>query len=81
MKKLSDYLTVGAAASYLGVSKDTLRRWDAAGKLKARRHPVTGFRLYLQEDLDAVLGGVGEPGGEQGNRRRPANKAGKGKRR
>ena len=47
MKKLSDYLTVGAAASYLGVSKDTLRRRDAAGKLRARRHPITGFRLYL----------------------------------
>ena len=47
MKKLSDYLTVGAAASYLGVSKDTLRSWDAAGKRKVRRHQVTGFRLYL----------------------------------
>lgn len=55
VKKLSDYMTVGGAASYLGVSKDTLRRWDATGRLRARRHPVTGFRLYLSEDLDAVL--------------------------
>ncbi len=61
MKKLNDYLTVGGAASHLGVSKDTLRRWDAAGKLKARRHPVTGFRLYIKEELDAILVGASKP--------------------
>ena len=32
MTKLSEYLTVGDAAELLGVSKDTLRRWDRAGK-------------------------------------------------
>ena len=62
MKKLNEYLTVGGAASYLGVSKDTLRRWDAAGKLKARRHPVTGFRLYLTDELGAILVGASKPG-------------------
>ncbi len=61
MKKLNDYLTVGSAASYLGVSKDTLRRWDSAGKLKARRHPVTGFRLYLEDELEAILVGASKP--------------------
>ncbi len=64
MKKLNDYLTVGSAASYLGVSRDTLRRWDAAGKLKARRHPVTGFRLYLSRELDAILAGASKPEAE-----------------
>ena len=51
MPKLSDYLTVGDAANLLGVSKDTLRRWDRAGRLTARRHPVTGYRPYLREEL------------------------------
>jgi len=60
VKKLSDYLSVGDAASYLGVASCTLRRWDATGKLKARRHPVTGFRLYLKEELDAILVGASE---------------------
>jgi hypothetical protein len=23
-----------------------LRRWDEAGKFKARRHPINGYRLY-----------------------------------
>lgn len=53
--KLSDYLTVAQAAKLLGVSKDTLRRWDKAGKLTARRHPVTRYRLYLREELEAFL--------------------------
>ncbi len=61
MKMLNDYLTVGTTTSYLGVSKATLRRWDAAGKLKARRHPVTGFRLYLKEELHTILAGASLP--------------------
>lgn len=40
--RLCDYLTVAQASEVLGVSKDTLRRWDRAGRLEARRHPVTG---------------------------------------
>jgi excisionase family DNA binding protein len=47
MNRLSDYLTVVEAAKVLGVSKDALRRWDKKGKLTARRHPVTRYRLYL----------------------------------
>ena len=61
MDKLSDYLTVQQAAAYLGVSKDTLRRWDRSKKLPARRPPITNFRLYLKGDLDPVLRGVGTP--------------------
>ena len=58
MAKLNEYLTVGEAAELLGVSKDTLRRWDRAGKLTARRHPITGYRLYLQTELEAFLGNL-----------------------
>lgn len=59
MAKLSDYLTVGEAADYLGVSKDTLRRWDRAKKLVARRGPMSRYRLYSKKDLDAVLADLG----------------------
>ncbi|MBU0717218.1 MAG: helix-turn-helix domain-containing protein [Planctomycetes bacterium] len=55
MAKINEYLTVGEAADLLGVSKNTLRRWDRAGKLEARRHPITGYRLYLRSELDAFL--------------------------
>ncbi len=51
----ADCLTVGQAAVYLGVSTSTLRNWDRSGKLKPRRHPQNGYRIYLHEDLEAVL--------------------------
>jgi excisionase family DNA binding protein len=55
MSKISEYLTVGEAAEFLGVSKDTLRRWDRSGNLPARRHPVSRYRLYVEQDLDKFL--------------------------
>ncbi|HEX4072444.1 MAG TPA: ATP-binding protein [Planctomycetaceae bacterium] len=51
----SDYRTVGEAAAFLGISAATLRNWDRSGKLKPRRHPQNGYRIYLHEDLVAVL--------------------------
>lgn len=33
----------------LGVSEQTLRRWDKAGKLAAKRHPLNGYRLYPRD--------------------------------
>jgi CheY-like chemotaxis protein len=51
----SDVLSISEAADYLGVSTATLRNWDRSGKLKPRRHPQNGYRIYLHEDLEAVL--------------------------
>lgn len=75
MPKLNEYFSVGEAAEYLGCSKDTLRRWDRAGKLTAHRHPVTGFRLYLKDDLDAILRGVARPKAETQSWRKSRVKA------
>lgn len=46
-----DVLTIKEAAKILGVSEVTLRRWDASGKFKARRHPVNGYRVYSTEQV------------------------------
>jgi PAS domain S-box-containing protein len=51
----ADVLTISEAADFLGVSTATLRNWDRSGKLKPRRHPHNGYRIYLHEDLQAVL--------------------------
>jgi len=56
---LVDYLTVGEASQYLGVSPSTLRNWDRLGKLKAFRHPINGYRLYSREQLDAIVRSLG----------------------
>ena len=74
MPKLSEFLTIGQAASYLGVSRDTLRRWDRSGKLTARRHPLTEFRLYLKRDLDIVLAPLSKPAAKDGKTERVKGK-------
>jgi excisionase family DNA binding protein len=50
----SELLTIKAAAELLGVSEQTLRRWDDAGKLRAKRHPMNGYRLYPRDQVLAV---------------------------
>jgi len=59
--KLSNYLRISEAAEYLGVSPNTLRNWDSAGKIETHRHPVNSYRLFQKEDLDALLKQVQEP--------------------
>jgi excisionase family DNA binding protein len=51
---VSDLLTIKDAAELLGVCEMTLRRWDAAGKFKARRHPLNGYRLYRRQDVERL---------------------------
>ena len=64
---LRDYLTVSEAADFLGVSAATLRNWDRAGKVKATRHPVNGYRLYRKEVLSSLLKKVKDgPNGRAG---------------
>ena len=51
---VSDFLTVSDAADYLGVSAETLRRWDRSGKLVATRRPGSNRRYYARQDLAAL---------------------------
>ncbi|TME62654.1 MAG: MerR family DNA-binding transcriptional regulator [Chloroflexi bacterium] len=50
MKPRDGDLRVGEAAELIGVSVDTLRRWEAAGRLRVRRSPG-GQRLVSVEDV------------------------------
>lgn len=50
----SEILTIKEAASLLGVSEPTLRRWDEQGKFTARRHPINGYRLYERSKVLAM---------------------------
>lgn len=45
-------LTIREAAEFLGVSIDTLRRWDKSGKLVALRKERGTHRYYAKEDLE-----------------------------
>ncbi|TWU49321.1 Helix-turn-helix domain protein [Rubripirellula reticaptiva] len=61
MENLRDFLRISEAADYLGVSPNTLRNWENAGKIVAHRHPVNGYRLFKKEELDALLQQLQEP--------------------
>jgi excisionase family DNA binding protein len=44
-------VTIAEAANLLGVSISTLRNWDRNGKLKPRRHPINGYRMYDRAEI------------------------------
>lgn len=48
-------VSIGKTAKQLGVSIDTLRRWDKRGRLVAIRVGDKGTRYYKQNDLDFLL--------------------------
>lgn len=54
-------ISIGKLAKELGVSKDTLRRWEQIGKISSERTP-RGHRRY---DLNKVLGCVSKKGTSQ----------------
>jgi excisionase family DNA binding protein len=46
-------VTVSEAARLCGVSADTIRRWEAAGRLLARR-TGTGVRIFVRADVERL---------------------------
>lgn len=48
---MKEFFTLSEVADLLGKSKETLRRWDNNGKLKAVREPMSQYRLYRREQL------------------------------
>ena len=55
MNNLQDYMTIKEAAEYMGVTPNTLRNWGRDGKIKERRNPLNGYRLYKKSELDRLL--------------------------
>jgi hypothetical protein len=47
----TSHLTIREAANLLGVSVATLRNWDRQDKLKPRRHPINGYRMYDRAEI------------------------------
>ncbi len=47
-----EFMLVGEAADYVGVSAQTLRRWDRQGRLVAVRRPGSTYRHYRRADLE-----------------------------
>jgi excisionase family DNA binding protein len=61
MNKLTEYLQTAAAAEYLGVAQNTIRKWAARGDIAMHRNPANGYRLFKRSDLDAFLKKTANP--------------------
>lgn len=48
---MDKYYSISEVADLLSVSKETLRRWDNNGKLKAIREPMSNYRVYNKNQL------------------------------
>lgn len=49
-----ELLPVGTAASLIGISADTLKRWERDGRIRSTRTP-TGHRRFRRGDVEALL--------------------------
>ena len=53
-----ELITISETAEILGVSMDTLRRWDKSGKLKPAKISEAGYRLYYKSQIELFLNDI-----------------------
>jgi DNA-binding transcriptional MerR regulator len=51
---MSPLVRIHGAAQRLGVSSETIRRWERIGLIAPAARTVTGHRVYTDDDLEAV---------------------------
>lgn len=49
-----ELLPPAEAAALVGISRDTIKRWERAGRITSRRTPH-GHRRYRRGDVEALL--------------------------
>lgn len=62
---MAEFIQVGEAAAYVGVSPQTLRRWDREGRLNAVRRPGSKYRFYRRADLEPFRLEYGRAAGDK----------------
>jgi molybdopterin-binding protein len=67
---VAEYLRIGEVAQAVGVSVDTLRRWEAEGRVAFKR--VRNQRVLAASDLPALVGTVQSPPTQSSARNRLA---------
>jgi molybdopterin-binding protein len=53
-----EFYSASEAAQTLGISLDTLRRWDSQGRIKTRRDP-SNRRIVAAKEIERLRGGAG----------------------
>ncbi len=52
---MENYINVGEAAKLIGISSETLRRWDKSGKFESVRHPINNYRVYPESNVLSLV--------------------------
>lgn len=52
---MEKYVKVGEAAKRIGVSTETLRRWDKSKKFESIRHPINNYRVYSEGSVLSLV--------------------------
>ncbi|WP_155830563.1 MerR family transcriptional regulator, partial [Butyrivibrio sp. NC3005] len=52
---MSKYYSIHKFSKIIGVSAQTLRNWDANGKLHPHHTTASGYRYYSDEQLNQVM--------------------------
>jgi site-specific DNA-methyltransferase (adenine-specific) len=52
---MEQYLSISEASEKIGVSRETLRRWDKSGKFKSIRHPMNNYRVYPINSIESFV--------------------------
>lgn len=47
--------SISKTANILGVSPQTLRRWDKNGKFTSKRHPINNYRVYSEDQISFLV--------------------------
>lgn len=51
---MDERLTVGKVAQLVGVSRDTVLRYEKRGYIEARRSPINGYRVFDRQDVERL---------------------------
>lgn len=54
-KKLKNYMTIGEAAAFTGVTTSAIRHWEKEGLLTPARDPENGYRLFTPMHVRKIL--------------------------
>src|SRR3989338_9480891 len=63
MSTISQYFTAGEAATKIGISIDTIRRWDKKGLIRAKRNSQNA-RIFSIDELNRIQSRLGKDDNE-----------------
>lgn len=52
---MKEYLTIKEAANLLGITPQTLRKWEERGELVPFRNPINNYRVYKVAQVEKFI--------------------------